>query len=597
MFRKHAAHVDPRNKERRREEKEKRVNDLQGEVNRLEAILGIFQLGDDDEALRALQEFRSAGKEHNVDPQPPRLSEELFAKLSVEINGRQGDPKSHSSDFYGPSNLPPAAVVHKGANFFFDVIAGLCYVMTKDDFEALFQRVYSGGRVDPVDVIELCAVAAAGSQFLEDQSSETRDTMLMTAIQGVNQVIAVSDIRSLVVIFCVCIYGMLEKRRTSRDLVHLGLEMCRQPQANDSSDPEASTKRMKLCRSIMFLECWLSTSLGYQPDLRDDEIRSVMTASHPSSDTITDNSTQAKAMQIGLLKTKALQVSYGRRPPTVSIIETHMQDLDRWHSGLPPFLTLDALMSGNSMPLTTSQRGAVFLAHALWLGTVILLHHQVLVATADANALGHWLLEDIDRAQAEIYHMRCVDAARSITRIFILLGFGTKDSGMNIRCWLSNFEIFTACAVLLYSIALRISLHRFDGVALAEDLERANRCVQMLNAAGRIDRVSEKLHDILVKMYQTLATLHESTWKFDDYFSGLPRPQGCQQIMAASMAHGTVYATRSGDKICPCLIAEELVKEGANILRNPFGHEKTVSPALHTRGSDWQSADWWEFPD
>ncbi|KAJ9656273.1 hypothetical protein H2198_005048 [Neophaeococcomyces mojaviensis] len=480
---------------RRREEKENRVNDLQGEVNRLQAILNVFQLGDDDQAFRALQRFRSSGKEYNVDPslpQPPRLSEELFAKLLVDLNGRQGDPNSHFSDLYGPSYLPPGAVVHKGANFFFDVISGLCYVTTKGDFEALFQRVYSGGRVDPVDVTELCAVAAAGTQFLEDLSHETKDTMLMTAIQGLNQVIAVSDVRSLVVIFCVCIYGMLEKRRTSRDLIHLGLQMCRQPQANDPSDPEASTKRIKLYRSIMFLECWLSTSLGYQPDLRDDEIRSVMTASYPSSGNITDNSTQMKVIQVGLLKAKVLQVSYGRHPPTVSIIEKHMQDLDRWHSGLPPFLTLNALMSGNGMPLTTSQREAVFLAHALWLGTVILLHHQILVATADANALGHWLLEDIDRAQAEIYHMRCVDAARSTIRIFVLLGFGTKDSGMNIRCWLSNFEIFTACAVLLYSIASHISLHKFDGSTLAEDLDRANRCIQMLSAAGRIDRSSMK---------------------------------------------------------------------------------------------------------
>lgn len=181
---------------------------------------------------------------------------------------------------------------------------------------------------------------------------------------------------------------------------------------------------------------WLSTSLGYNPDLSKHETEHVI---FPvlSIDENTDDSTQSKISQVALHKAQVLKETCGPVLASADTIESQMAKLDDWYQSLPSSMTLRSLLTQDSTPLTGAQQGSLLLAHAMYLGAVILLHRPVLAAMADSNLGIEWSLENVSREQTPIYHSRCVEAARSSARIFILIGFGTERSNMHARCWLS----------------------------------------------------------------------------------------------------------------------------------------------------------------
>jgi len=382
-------------------------------------------------------------------PVAPQLSSRDLDQVRADKNARVNQsglgpesPSASTPTTFNSQRLPPQNVVQEGGKYFFCVIAGLFHVMTADEFSALCHRCYrSDADPDILDVAEMCAIASVGVQYHPAGASDAlKDALFKTAVQHINDLTEASPLRAVRSLACLSGYGVIEKRRSTRSLIHLGLQLVRwnKIQRNNSNNDYVTWRN--LYRTMAFFECWLSTSLGYSPDLSKDEIELVFSAI-PAIGSI-DDTTQIRVVQVGLMKAQTLTEVCTPQLVSVASIEYSMAKLENWRRTLPPYMQLGALMEGlearseGGELYSASHKGALFLAHAMYLGTIVILHQRVLVATADCRVTGKWSLKDVPPLKAQEYHARCVDAARASARIFILLGFNGETSEMHKRCWL-----------------------------------------------------------------------------------------------------------------------------------------------------------------
>lgn len=154
------------------------------------------------------------------------------------------------------TQLPLEDVVRNGAGFFFSVIAGLFYIMSPQDFDQLCDKVYrSVAQPETVDVAEICAVAAVGSQYgTQVVPDQVKNSLFRTAIAHIDDLIETSSTRGIRSIACLCAYGIIEKRRSTRSLIYLGLQLARWALNRPIDDMETDILTKKLYRTMVLLE-------------------------------------------------------------------------------------------------------------------------------------------------------------------------------------------------------------------------------------------------------------------------------------------------------------------------------------------------------
>ncbi|OAL17756.1 hypothetical protein AYO22_11284 [Fonsecaea multimorphosa] len=279
---------------RRREFRLVENQSLQDRIDEMQAVLDALKFGSREEANQTLEHLRStaqnapqadAGADDDNDPGDfeqglPRLEESSLEMMLLDTGGRQKCKAASSTTTtttdvpgwipasFSPKTLPSEQMVRMGSTFYFEVISGLFYVTASENFDSLLDAVYRAeAEPEMTDIAEICAVASVGAHFHPDGvQDELKDALFRTAIQNINELIEVSGVRAIGVLACLSIYGLLEKRRSTRGLIHLGLQLARWEQQEVGGSPSLLLIRKKLHRTMVFLECWLSTSLGYYPE-------------------------------------------------------------------------------------------------------------------------------------------------------------------------------------------------------------------------------------------------------------------------------------------------------------------------------------------
>ena len=92
--------------------------------------------------------------------------------------------------------------------------------------------------------------------------------------------------------------------------------------------------------------------------------------------------------------------------------------LDGWQHELPVPFQLISLMSTG--PLSPAAERALLMVHVLYLGAVILLHRQLLVAADTDRQAGQWTLA-IDEKEIERYQAGCEMAAQRVARVLSIV--------------------------------------------------------------------------------------------------------------------------------------------------------------------------------
>lgn len=104
--------------------------------------------------------------------------------------------------------------------------------------------------------------------------------------------------------------------------------------------------------------------------------------------------------------------------------------LDAWQHNLPVPLQLMALISSGKNKLSSAQERAMLMVHILYLGAVILLYRQLLVAADIGRDSGQLAIPEREIAK---YQAACEMAAQQVARV---LGVVKFDGYCTLRCWL-----------------------------------------------------------------------------------------------------------------------------------------------------------------
>lgn len=140
----------------------------------------------------------------------------------------------------------------------------------------------------------------------------------------------------------------------------------------------------------------------------------------------------------------------------------------------------------------------------MYLGALVLLYRQLLVATAESQLTdGAAVNSNFSVSDARRYCSECATAAQQITRILKLISF---DGTLTKRCWLIIYWSFSSAVVLLFSATTKLVDGQSEGVDA--DLNYAKTCMDMLEPCRTSEPIAARYLDTLWPLWDSLKNVH-----------------------------------------------------------------------------------------
>ncbi|KAL4790343.1 hypothetical protein BDV19DRAFT_394114 [Aspergillus venezuelensis] len=343
-----------------------------------------------DQSLDAIQQRRQQEEEEEEEEEPPAAAQQalpehpqLEASASVTTSGRiaSGDPAREQSaseedlqriwvQLNQRHKLPEKHVTQQALGAFFQCAATLFYVTTEEKASRLLDNVYDSDTASIQDICELCALAAIGSHYKVDViPDEARGNYFFIASTGLHEAIEAEGIQGMRIFICLCMSMVMEKSSIARLLIGkmvANLQAQRTASAGSQDDEHRRT-----LQTLLFLEGWLSYSLGYRSCLNKTEIDlvhyTIPLNQTENASALTTPLIQSHMTRLTLLASEIHNQIYTRRTTKHwSRADMLSMRLDTWHQSLPPDLHLAALTIGGDSP-SPAQRVSVLQERALYL--------------------------------------------------------------------------------------------------------------------------------------------------------------------------------------------------------------------------------------
>ncbi|EXJ92151.1 hypothetical protein A1O3_00701 [Capronia epimyces CBS 606.96] len=581
--------------DRRRGKLKKHETDaLVQQVQSLQSIISALQIASDDDALELLRKIRR-NECDLLDNLPPsdrpspvsdvladyRRSQERDTKPALESN-------VSTSRIYTPDDLPPEGLVRLGLAAYFDCCFTLFYLFHEQDISIILERVYRS--TDPVDtatLCEVCALAAVGSHYdAENVPVPVMEALYRTASVYMNDCVEAHYLRGMRTLLCLSIYSFMTKRRSARLSIASGLQIARWARLHQQVTSHDWHLWGRVYRTLVFMECWLSASLGYQWDLNEEELKIAQLEIVEPVPTL-ENAIQGQMSAVGILMANILQDVYRSSSVVFSIMRKHSNHLDEWRRSLPAPMQLPSILDPSSPDdcgFEDKHRRSLVLVHIMGFGAQILLQRRLLVAAAECRMNKRWSL-DGSREEAASIQRECVAAANSCVQLLDVLGYATS---MFRRCWLCIGHAFSACSVLLFDAAQSVLYGVRDGVE--ETLAQSQKCINVLQSCSVADHVARSMMDIVLPLHQELLTLASAN------FSHIRQSGIYHLLQNPHSAGGPDSDPRTQpdprDVLPVRSAAIPAMQKAIEVLGNPFGHPRrlnidTFSPA------DQDIPSWW----
>ncbi|KAH0841477.1 hypothetical protein FOPE_06678 [Fonsecaea pedrosoi] len=458
---------------------------LQERVRKVENIINVLTQRSEEEAYDLLRRMRT---------NPPQsLGSEGLAEWT-QAREREGEFNAPAARVYTVHDLPPEHLIQYGIRAFFSSTYTLFYIYEKQEMDDLLNRVYrTHEAVDNATLCELCAAAAVGSHYDGDKlDGPVLDALFQTATIYMSDCIESQFLRGMRVLLCLGIVSSSTKRTSARLSIASGLRLARWARLQQQ-DILPWVAYRKVYRSLVFMECWLASTLGYQPDLSHDEAE-LASQEIIEAQPRTENRIQAEVCTIGLMVAGIMQDVDKPTSAVFSVVEKHSRILGEWQEKLPDSMRLDALVPpGHGTGLPEPHRHSLILVHVMFLGAKMMLQRRLLVEMANCRMTRRWTLDGTPR-QGESIQRECVEAAELCVHLFEVLGY-TKQKRRT--CWL--------CVVLLFAAAQRLLYDQRDSVQVY--LSGSQECINMLASCSVVDRVANSLLQIVRPLHQDLQRL------------------------------------------------------------------------------------------
>ncbi|KAL4757333.1 Zn(II)2Cys6 transcription factor [Aspergillus foveolatus] len=418
--------------------------------------------------------------------------------------------------------LPDEKLTRYALDAFFQCAATLFYVTTEEQATQLMNKVYHSDEASMEDVCELSALAAIGSHYkIDEVPEEARAAYFFLASTSLNEAMQGDQIQGMRIFICLCMSCIMDKSSNARLLIMSALNIARsrmEPQLQHASPDGRDTEYRRTLQTLVFLEGWLSYSLGYRNCLTEREIdlvhslwppaalSSPMTPEAYTTRLIQNQMTKLALLASGIQDEMVLrQADYWAHADRLSL------KLDLWHQGLPPQLHLAALNKPEKS-VTVLQERAIYMMHMLYIDSRLQLYCQLLKASqSGTNGTGigadqfqqdpgcspETLFKQVPKHIYDVHTDFSIQLARIIMLMF-------SNEAIMTRCWLVIRSAFDSCIVLLLGVCHKY----FTGAEITDITDiftHIESCLKVIRFCGRRDIAASRLDDLLDSVLRQLS--------------------------------------------------------------------------------------------
>ncbi|KAF2748293.1 hypothetical protein M011DRAFT_400755 [Sporormia fimetaria CBS 119925] len=476
---------------------------------------------------------------------------------------------------YDEQHLPPESLTRRAMHAFVQGTSSLLHMWTHAQVDDIADAIYRrAGPIDPMTLAECFTVTAMGSHY--DPGcfpSRIRRVLCASATLHFNEQNASFDyFRTTRLLLSLSFYAVIEKHMSARYLVAAGLQIARwrYPLLRHGEPTALLDMWRRLFQSLIFTDCWLSYTLGYPPDVTADDIAFACTPFHLDAATI-EELVQTQTSKIGLVAAEIGKTLASPDAATRTNIDMLAQKLEAWRRAVPRPLQLEVVTTSNPANLSVDQKRAVLLVYILYMGAIILLYRQTLVASTEA-----YLTDDTGSqcGDARPYRDECGEAARQIAHILRVV---TADGVPNPRCWLLIYWSFTACIVLMFTATHKLVDGDFE--IAGSDLSCAQTCIDILRAARADEHLAPRFLDIIAPLHHGLRQIHQRV-------VGKARTSIFMLVQSDPSKHSPPIPV-SKEEVRPCL--EKLCE----LLTDPFGRNQQEPGGRRMLNADGSYSEFW----
>ncbi|KAF2196467.1 hypothetical protein GQ43DRAFT_383250 [Delitschia confertaspora ATCC 74209] len=432
-----------------------------------------------------------------------------------ELVSLRGEIVSKSIQLYNEKNLPPEDLTRRAMYAFIRGTGSFLYIWTYSQADEILDRIYQSEKaVDSVTLAECFIVAGMGAYYDDDDDDDDdaftdhiRNALYASGTLQFDEKSARVDYpRTMRLLLSMSFYALLKKHTSARYLVAAGLQVARwkcptQQQSLLRNDTEGWRK---VYRSLVFMDCWLSYTLGY---ISDVSARDIAYACAPYADSTTlEEAIHALTSKIGLISAEIARAMVSPDLTTRETITPLKRKLETWRNEVPDMLQISTLMVSDTPHLTLYQRRSMLLVHTLYFSALMLLYRPLLLAAAEAqfSADGNTRSPDFLFDEVRNFKSECFDAAQQVAQVLSLISFGGT---LTKRCWMIIHSAFSASIVLLFH-AMTVLLEGSPKAA-DEDLKYTSGCLEILEKCSSEEAVAATYFRMLRPLYEFIRDTHQ----------------------------------------------------------------------------------------
>ncbi|KAF2101835.1 hypothetical protein NA57DRAFT_73276 [Rhizodiscina lignyota] len=437
----------------------------------------------------------------------------------------------NTSPYEGFLELPEKDIAYAAIINFYKCSGTLFHVFSREQGVEIWRAVYERGEINsPVRLAEMFGIIAIGSQYVNDETFAGLDVKSYHVAKSLlEDALEANRLAATKIIVCLAMYNIMNKNAVALSYIELGLSIVRRhglhERVRSPNIPDITWWEMKrVWRTFMFLESWLTSTLGYTPAISNSilvvellkEMEIPVDLGCRAFDTV-----QAEMTKVSILTARVVRVLFGSEAAGMNEIAAVTADLRQWHTNLALELHLEAVRISDAPPEVLVPINFI---HMIYYGALMLIYRRVMLASAQRDDVLSVLTQDDMYPQVSVYCEDGMNAARSSATI---LGRLHDDNVIFKKCWLVIFHSFTAAVVILHDIARKL-LRTKAAFGSKGDFTFVETCLRVLAFSAEMDPAAEKFLQTLQPYYDFLITqdglttlAQPSTWQLGSGPKGL----------------------------------------------------------------------------
>ncbi|KAI4928432.1 uncharacterized protein J4E92_005918 [Alternaria infectoria] len=300
--------------------------------------------------------------------------------------------------------------VHGPLEMFFNCVGALFYIMNRNDVQACIEAIKASGnenmplghmfsngstielRTYAAEIAGMASIGVIHSQLADPTKApppELADYFYAVAKHGLDSAILYDPLRAMNVCALLGMYNIVVKATVALAYIELGLSLPRNRKISlETCPPDWSPSYYDDIRrthmTLVHLQCWLSASLDYNSDSLTFDVHSSLNGlDAPPQDMI-----RRECVKVSIIKASLLHRLPSKAPVPENVTLEFRAQLSRFHAQLPDWMSVAALLRGDSSPLMATFRPVIFYVHLFYLSAMMLLARRLIIAYIPLDAVG-----------------------------------------------------------------------------------------------------------------------------------------------------------------------------------------------------------------